>query len=48
VADVIFLAAIVAFFVVAVGLVMACDRIIGADEAVAETLDPVASEELAA
>jgi hypothetical protein len=43
-ADVLFVAVLVAFFAVAVGLVRACDRIIGPEETVATDREQTASE----
>jgi hypothetical protein len=47
-ADVIFVAVIVAFFGLAAGLVRACDHIIGPEDSVVSATDQPAREEAAA
>jgi hypothetical protein len=46
VTDLLFIVIVVAFFVLCVGYVRLCDRIIGPDPAARESSDPAASDEL--
>jgi len=47
-ADLIFVAVIIAFFGLAAGLVRACDHIIGPEESVVSAADQAARDEVAA